>query len=177
MTNLWKDLETGPNSPQIINVVIECLKGERNKYEYDEERGIINLDRVLHSNVHYPSDYGFIPQTWYEDQDPLDALVILEDSTFPGCLIKARPIGMLRMIDDGEKDDKIIAVPEEDPRFDEIKDIEDLSGQLRSEISYFFDTYKDLEPEKETDVRDFHSRKKALEAIDKSINLYKENFE
>lgn len=177
MTNLWTDLESGPNPPETINVVVECLKGERNKYEYDEDLGTVVLDRVLHSNVHYPSDYGFIPQTWYDDEDPLDALVLVKDSTFPGCVIETRPIGLMRMIDDGEKDDKIIAVPSEDPRFDETQTLDDLSEHIKEEIVYFFETYKDLEPGKETNVEGYHSKDKTLDAIEKAIDLYENKFE
>ncbi|MFB6121084.1 MAG: inorganic diphosphatase, partial [Halobacteriaceae archaeon] len=104
MVNLWEDLEAGANPPEEINVVVECLKGERNKYEYDKDVPGVVLDRVLHSNVHYPSDYGFIPQTWYDDEDPLDALVLVEDQTFPGCVVEARPVALMKMDDDGEQD-------------------------------------------------------------------------
>ncbi len=115
MVNLWEDMETGPNAPDEIYAVVECLKGERNKYEYDKDIPGVVLDRVLHSNVHYPSDYGFIPQTYYDDEDPFDVLVLVEDQTFPGCVIEARPVALMKMDDDGEQDDKVIAVPSRTP--------------------------------------------------------------
>ena len=100
MTNLWEDLETGPNPPEEIYAVVECLKGERNKYEYDKDVPGVVLDRVLHSNVHYPSDYGFLPQSYYDDEDPFDVMVLVEDQTFPGCVIEARPVALMKMDDD-----------------------------------------------------------------------------
>ncbi|MFB6187929.1 MAG: inorganic diphosphatase, partial [Halobacteriaceae archaeon] len=145
MTDLWRDLEPGPNPPNEIHAVVECLKGERNKYEYDKSVPGIVLDRVLHSNVHYPSDYGFIPQSYYDDEDPFDVLVLVKDQTFPGCVIEARPIALMKMIDDGEQDDKVIAVPSEDPRYDHITELDDLTLQKRAEIEEFFETYKNLE--------------------------------
>jgi Inorganic pyrophosphatase len=176
MVNLWEDLETGPNPPEEIYAVVECLKGERNKYEYDKDVPGVVLDRVLHSNVHYPSDYGFIPQSYYDDGDPFDVLVLVEDQTFPGCVIEARPVALMRMDDDGEKDDKVIAVPSEDPRYDGIQDLEDLTDQQRAEIAEFFETYKNLEPEKETDTLGFEDRAAAHDAIEHAQELYEEQF-
>ncbi|XGI84098.1 inorganic diphosphatase [Halorutilales archaeon Cl-col2-1] len=174
MVDLWRDVDTGHNPPEQIHVVVECLKGERNKYEYHKEVEDCVLDRVLHSNVHYPSDYGFLPQSFYDDGDPLDALVLLEDSTFPGCVVEARPIGMLKMLDDGEKDDKIIAVPEEDPRYDHVDDVSDIPGHRREEIAHFFETYKALEEGKETETLGYEDREEAMEAIEHSMELYEE---
>ncbi len=176
MTNLWEDLETGPNPPEEIYAVVECLKGERNKYEYDKDLPGVVLDRVLHSNVHYPSDYGFIPRSYYDDDDPFDVLVLVEDQTFPGCVIEARPVALMRMDDDGEKDDKVIAVPREDPRYDHVEDLEDLTEQTRTEISEFFETYKNLEPGKETETLGFEGRQAAYEAIEHAQALYDEQF-
>ncbi len=176
MVNLWKDLETGPDPPEEIYAVVECLKGERNKYEYDKDVPGVVLDRVLHSNVHYPSDYGFIPQSYYDDGDPFDVMVLVEDQTFPGCVIEARPVALMHMDDDGEKDDKVIAVPSEDPRYDDIRDIEDLTDQQRAEIAEFFETYKNLEPEKETDTLGFEDRAAAHDAIEHAQDLYDEQF-
>ena len=176
MPNLWNDLETGPNPPEEIYAVIECLKGERNKYEYDKDLPGIVLDRVLHSNVHYPSDYGFIPQSWYDDDDPLDVLVLVEDQTLPGCVIEARPVAFMRMNDDGEQDDKIIAVPTEDPRFDHLQDLEDLPPQVTAEIDEFFETYKNLEEGKEVQTEGWDDRAAAIEAIEHSQELYRTTF-
>jgi inorganic pyrophosphatase len=176
MPNLWEDLETGPNPPEEIYAVVECLKGERNKYEYDKSIPGVVLDRVLHSNVHYPSDYGFIPRSYYDDEDPFDVLVLVEDHTFPGCVIEARPVALMRMDDDGEKDDKVIAVPTEDPRYEHVTDIDDLSQQERDEISEFFETYKNLEEGKETETLGFEGREAAMDAIEHARDLYDEQF-
>ncbi len=177
MTNLWEDLEAGPNPPEEIHVVVECLKGERNKYEYDKDLPGVVLDRVLHSNVHYPSDYGFVPRSWYDDDDPLDVLVLVEDPTFPGCVIEARPVAFMRMDDDGDQDDKVIAVPTEDPRFDQVQDLDDVSEQLRAEIDEFFETYKNLEAGKETETLGWEGRDAAIEAIERSMDRYDEQFD
>jgi len=176
MANLFTDLEAGSNPPEEINVVVECLKGERNKYEYEKDLPGVVLDRVLHSNVHYPADYGFIPRSWYDDDDPLDALVLVEDSTFPGCVVEARPVALMGMDDDGEQDDKIICVPTEDPRFDHIADLDDVPDQLRAEIDEFFATYKNLEAGKEVETLGWESRDAALDAISHSQDLYAEKF-
>jgi inorganic pyrophosphatase len=176
MVNLWDDLATGPNPPERINVVVECLKGERNKYEYDKDVPGVVLDRVLHSNVHYPSDYGFIPQTWYDDEDPLDAMVLVEDQTFPGCVVEARPVALMQMDDDGEQDDKVVAVPSEDPRYDHVEDLDDLTEQTRAEIAEFFETYKNLESGKQTEVLGWADREATLAAIDHGRDLYDETF-
>ena len=177
MTNLFRDLEAGSNPPEEIHVVVECLKGERNKYEYEKDLPGVVLDRVLHSNVHYPADYGFIPRSWYDDDDPLDALVLVEDSTFPGCVIEARPIALMGMDDDGEQDDKVICVPTEDPRFDHIKDLEDVPDHLQAEIDEFFATYKNLEAGKEVETLGWDGRNAALDAISHSQDLYAEKFD
>ncbi len=176
MTNLWKTLETGPEPPETIYAVVECLKGERNKYEYDKDIPAVVLDRVLHSNVHYPSDYGFIPQTWYDDEDPLDVLVLVEDQTFPGCVIEARPVALMEMDDGGEQDDKVIAVPTEDPRYDHIEDLEDIPHQTQDEITEFFDTYKNLESGAGAEVLGWEDKAAAIEAIEHSQQLYDETF-
>jgi inorganic pyrophosphatase len=176
MPDLWEGLETGPDPPEEIYAVVECLKGERNKYEYDKSIPGIVLDRVLHSNVHYPADYGFIPRSYYDDDDPLDVLLLVEDSTFPGCVAEARPVALMRMDDDGEKDDKVIAVPSEDPRHDHIRDLEDLPGHLRDEVAEFFETYKNLEPGKRTETLGFEGREAAFDAIEHSRDLYEEKF-
>jgi inorganic pyrophosphatase len=176
MTNLWTDLETGPDAPEVIYAVVECLKGERNKYEYDKDVPGVVLDRVLHSNVHYPSDYGFIPRSYYDDDDPFDVLVLVEDQTFPGCIIEARPVALMKMDDDGEQDDKVIAVPDEDPRYDHIEDLEDVPRQQREEIVEFFETYKNLEANKETAVLGWEDRQAAYDAIEHAQDLYQEQF-
>ena len=176
MSNLWKDLDTGVNPPEEVYAVVECVKGERNKYEYDKDISAIILDRVLHSNVHYPGDYGFIPRTWYDDEDPLDVLVLIEDQTFPGCIVNTRPVALMKMNDNGEMDDKVIAVPVEDPRFDHIRDLEDIPNQLQAEINEFFSTYKNLEKDKIVKTLGWENRESAIKAINRGMELYLERF-
>jgi inorganic pyrophosphatase len=129
----------------IIEVLVEIPRGSRNKYEWDEKRGVLRLDRTLYSSVHYPTDYGYIPGTHADDGDHLDALVIVEEPTVPGCHLDARPIGVLRMTDDKGGDDKIIAVPLADPRFAEVREFADISSHWQREIEHFFRTYKQLQ--------------------------------
>ncbi len=128
-----------------VEVLVEIPRGSRNKYEYDEERGLIRLDRVLYSSVHYPTDYGFVPGTLAPDGDHLDALIVVEEPTFPGCLLRARPIGTLYMRDERGEDNKILAVPVDDPRFEGVRDLPDLQPHWLREIEVFFATYKTLE--------------------------------
>lgn len=169
-------LPAGPKPPEEIFVLVEIPKGSQNKFEFDEELGIIILDRVLHSPLHFPTDYGHIPSTMCEDGDPLDVLVLVTEPTFPGCVIKARPIGIIEMIDEKGVDDKILAVPIEDPRFSHVDDIRDISPHLLREISHFFEMYKALEPEKWVRVKGWLNSVKAKEIISASIKLYEEEF-
>ncbi|WP_460796608.1 inorganic diphosphatase [Nocardioides pacificus] len=131
-----------------FDVLVEIPKGERNKYEVDHESGRLRLDRMLFTSTQYPADYGYIENTLGQDGDPLDALVILQAPTFPGCLIKCRAIGMFRMTDEAGGDDKVLCVPSHDPRLGHLKDIGDVSKYDRLEIQHFFEVYKDLEPGK-----------------------------
>ena len=154
-----------------LNIVIEIPKGSSNKYEYDEKNDLFRLDRTIHSAVFYPFDYGFIPGTKAEDGDALDAIVLVEKPTFTGCLIKARPIGMLEMEDEKGKDYKIITVPIEkvEPRKAEIKTINDLSKHEKEEIKEFMEHYKDLEPHKWVKIIGFKPKEEAIKIIEKSI--------
>ena len=131
--------------PDLINVLIEIPAGSKNKYEYDKDMNAFALDRVLFASVQYPYDYGFVPNTLADDGDPLDGMVIIDQPTFPGCVIAARPIGMLEMIDGGDRDEKVLCVPEEDPRFAQVKSIQDIASHRLDEIAEFFRTYKNLE--------------------------------
>ena len=171
--NLWHDISSGDG--QSLNVIIEIPKLSRVKYELDKETGLIKFDRVLYSPMHYPTNYGFVPQTLWEDGDPLDVLVLAYEPLVPQLLITVRPIGMLEMIDSGENDAKILAVPVKDPRFKNTKDIKDLEPHLLDEIKHFFSVYKELEGKK-VEVGDWKGKKEALEAVDKAIKLYKEKF-
>jgi len=143
--NLWHELPPGPDYPRVIYVVVEIPKGSRNKYEYDEHGGFVKLDRVLFSSLHYPGDYGFVPQTLHADGDPLDVLVMTNEPTFSGCVIEARPLGVFRLVDRGQLDDKILAVPHTDPLFNDYHALEDVPGHFMSEMAHFFNVYKDLE--------------------------------
>ncbi len=145
MSNLWHDIPAGPHPPESVTAVIEIPSGSRNKYELDKVTGLLKLDRVLYSAVQYPGDYGFIPGTLAEDGDPLDVLVLINEPTFPGCLITVRPVGVLHMKDRGDPDEKILAVPSEDPYHQEYFDIADLPQHYLKEVEHFFSVYKDLE--------------------------------
>ncbi|WP_370328330.1 inorganic diphosphatase [Euzebya sp.] len=147
-----------------VEVYVEIPKGSRNKYEWDHETGAFRLDRMLYSAVHYPGDYGFIPDTWSGDDDPLDALVLLGDPTFPGCTITARVVGVFDMTDDKGWDAKIITVADADPRWAEVHDLHDLPGHVLKEVQHFFSVYKDLEGKAVT-VDGFRSRDAALDQI------------
>lgn len=173
--HLWHDVSLGENAPDEVTLIVENPKGNNNKYEIDKETGVIALDRVLFSAVFYPADYGFIPQTLWEDGDALDAFVLTTNPLFPGCLASVRPIGLIKMIDGGESDDKLITVPTEDPRFKEIKDIKDLPSHLVDEITNFLSTYKILE-KKEVEIIGVEGAAAAKKTIEKGITLYKEKF-
>ena len=138
-------LPLGAKQPEEINVVVEIPEGSRNKYEYDKELDIFRLDRALHSSVYYPGDYGFCPRTLALDGDPLDVIVLVIQPTFPGCLVAARPIGLLEMIDGESEDDKILAVPVGEPAFDEVHNYTQIFPHTLRKISHFFETYKALE--------------------------------
>lgn len=156
-----------------IEAFIEIPRGSRNKYEYDHERGLFKLDRVLFSSVHYPSDYGFIPNTLSLDGDPLDVLVIMENPTFPGCVIDARPIGFLDMQDEQGRDEKILSVPSKDPRFRHIQTLDDIGPHWQREIENFFATYKALE-DKWTELLGWKDENQAWEIIAESEQRYRE---
>jgi inorganic pyrophosphatase len=173
--NLLHEITPGKNVPDIINVIIEIPKGSKNKYELDKETGLITLDRALHTSQDYPFDYGFVPQTHWEDGDPLDVVVLTTYALVPGVLVKVRPIGIMHMIDGGDSDAKIIGVPEKDPRWDEVKDLHHINKHTLKEIEHFFLTYKKLE-EKEVHINGFGDKAKAHEAIIKSLQLYTEKF-
>ena len=148
------DLSLIPPQPKpgILNVIIEIPAGSKNKYEFDKDLQAFALDRVLYSSVQYPYDYGFVPNTLADDGDPLDGMVIIDEPTFPGCIIAARPIGMLEMIDGGDRDEKILCVPDKDPRYKDVRSIKDLPSHRLDEIAEFFRSYKNLE-KKVTEIR------------------------
>nr|WP_211173412.1 inorganic diphosphatase [Brasilonema bromeliae] len=164
------DLSRIPAQPKpgLINVLIEIPGGSKNKYEYDKELQAFALDRVLYSSVQYPYDYGFVPNTLADDGDPLDGIVILDEPSFPGCVIAARPIGMLEMIDGGDRDEKILCVPDKDPRYTSVKSLKDLAPHRLQEIAEFFRTYKNLE-KKVTEILGWQDVDQVLPLVEKCI--------
>lgn len=155
-----------------ISVMIEIPKGCRNKYEYDKKRKVIKFDRMLFSAMHYPSDYGFIPKTLAQDGDPLDALVLVWEPTFPGCLIEAKPVGLFKMWDEKGPDEKILCVPILDPLWNHLNSLKDVPPHLLKEIEHFFAVYKDLE-EKKTGVEGWEDRESAIKAIKEARQRYR----
>lgn len=174
--DLFHSLSPETKSPNEIVCVIEIPKGCTNKYEYDHEQGIFKLDRVLYEAVFYPTEYGFIPQTWDEDNDPLDIMVLSNFPTFPGCVVSSRPIGVLRLVDTGNQDNKIIAILANDPRFAHVKDLNDLSPHLKKEIQNFWENYAELQPNKKIKIEGWSGKKQAWEIIKKARKNYQEQF-
>lgn len=172
MLNYWRDLPPGPRPPEEVTVVVEIPSGSRNKYELDKPSGLMKLDRVLYAAVHYPGDYGFVPQTLYEDGDPLDVLVLVEAPSFPGCLIEVRPIGVLRMVDQGKKDEKILAVADSDPLYRETNDASQVFPHQLREIEHFFSMYKYLE-DKRTEMAGWGNADAARQIIEEGQKRWK----
>lgn len=168
--NLLHDIE--PGTADEMNVIIEIPRGSKNKYEIDKKTGIIALDRAMHTAQDYPFDYGFVPQTHWHDGDALDVLVLSTYPLMPGILVRVRPVAVLDMIDDGDSDNKIIAVPIKDPRFDEVKDLSDINKHTLKEIEHFFSTYKKIQ-NKEVEVSGFRDAAEAKKDFAESIELYK----
>jgi inorganic pyrophosphatase len=173
--NPWHDVERGNNAPQTVNGIIEIPKGSKAKYELDKESGLLKLDRVLFSAVHYPAAYGFIPKTYCDDNDPLDILVLCSVDIVPMCLVEAKVIGVMQMIDGDEEDDKIIAVAAHDISVNHFNDISDLPPHTLNEMQRFFEDYKALE-HKHVTVERFMGREDAYRIIEDSIKLYNETF-
>ena len=167
------DISVGKHAPEKFNAIIEISRGSSNKYEVDKETGMLMLDRVFYSPFYYPLDYGFLPQTHWHDGDPLDAMILVSHPILPGTIVEARPIGVVRMVDNGDKDEKIIAVATGDPRFAEYNDIGDLSEHVKKEITHFYESYKHLEG-KEVKVLSIDGKKEALDVIREGIAMYKE---
>ncbi len=175
--NLWHDIPLGENSPEEFNVIVEIPRGSHNKYEIDKETGLIKLDRVNFSAAAYPCDYGFMPQTLWDDGDALDVIVLTTNPIPPGILVSVRPVGIMEMTDGGESDDKVIAVPVEDIRFDHIKDLADITAHSLKELQHFFEQNKKLKKKPvEITVHGFKGRADALSAVKKSVESYKKKF-
>lgn len=173
--NLWHDISLGDNAPAEINVIVEINKGSKNKYEIDKKTGLIALDRALHTAQDYPFDYGFVPQTLWDDDDALDVVLLTTYPLLPGILVEARPIALMRMMDSGDADDKVIAVPAGDPRWEEARDLGDINKHTLKEMQHFFETYKKIQ-KKEVIVSGFENAAAAREAINRSIKLYNDKF-
>jgi len=171
--NAWHDVSFGSEAPEFVNGIIEIPKNSRAKYELDKNTGMIILDRVLASPMFYPTNYGFIPQTYCDDKDPLDILVLSEIEIVPLCLVEAKIIGVMQMIDGTEIDDKIIAVAKGDKQWNHINDISELNVHILNEIRVFFETYKQLE-QKITKVKGFLGRNQAIEIFQQSTHDYQE---
>lgn len=167
--NLLHDI--APGSSDEMNVIIEINKGSKNKYEIDKETGLIALDRAMHSSQDYPFDYGFVPQTLWDDGDALDVVLLTTYPLFPGVLVRARPVAIMSMIDGGEADDKVIAVPTDDPRFADVQDLKDLNPHTIKEMQHFFETYKQIQ-KKEVTVGEFQGRDAAKAAFERGRELY-----
>lgn len=173
--NPWHDVQIGTEVPNFFPAIIEIPKGSKNKYELDKATGMIRVDRVLFSSLHYPANYGFIPQTYCEDNDPLDVLVLGQEPVHPLSILTAKPIGLMKMMDQGEADDKIIAVHANDPEYSHFNSIYELPNHRLQELRRFFEDYKALE-KKMVVVEDFFDFEDAKTIIMKSIKFYQEKF-
>lgn len=173
--NPWHDAPIGDSAPEVVEAIVEIPQNSKAKYELDKETGMTRLDRVLYSSMRYPVNYGFIPQTYGEDHDPLDVLVLSQIDIVPMCLVNVKVIGVLRMVDDGEPDDKIIAVATDDMSVQHMDSVADLSEHYKEELLNFFEDYKKLE-RKEVEINGIEDKKSAIEIIERSIVAYGEKF-
>lgn len=158
------EIHPGDDCPEIVRMIVEIPKNSSNKYEYDAKLGVFRLDRALYSPMHYPGDYGFIPGTIAEDGDPMDVLALVQEASFPGCLIEVRPVGILFMEDNAEGDQKVLAVPTRNPRYDQIHTMDQIFPHVRREIEHFFTIYKELE-NRTTHIRGWGGPPEARRAI------------
>lgn len=165
------DIDPGPETPEVVRMIVEIPKNSANKFEYDGKLGVFRLDRALYSPMHYPGDYGFIPGTLAEDGDPLDVLTLVTEPSFTGCLIEVRPVGVLYMVDKDEHDQKILAVPNNNPRYDSIHTIDQIFPHLKREIEHFFSIYKELQGSK-TEINGWGGPKEARRLITDFRNAY-----
>ena len=175
MSNIWHDISPKRISAEDFMAVIEISKGSKKKYELDKETGFLMLDRILYTSTHYPANYGFIPRTYGDDNDPLDVLLLCSEPIEPMTLVRAYPIGVISMIDNGRFDEKIIAIPFNDPTYNQYTDIDTLPVHIFDEMRHFFSVYKNLE-NKTTAVNEVSGREKAIEVIRAGIDNYIENF-
>ncbi len=174
--NIWHDIAADRISKEKFFACIEISKGGKNKYEMDKATGMLMLDRVLYTSTHYPANYGFIPRTYADDDDPLDVLVLCSEAILPMTLVQCYPIGVIKMIDSQSIDEKIIAIPERDPTYNMYSDVSQLPPHILDEIMHFFKVYKALEG-KETIVEELNGKYEAVRVLEKCIKAYKDNFE
>ena len=174
-SNIWHDIKPERIQEEDFMAVIEIPKGSKNKYELDKETGVLMLDRILHTSTHYPANYGFIPRTYGDDRDPLDVLVLCSEPIAPMTLVRCYPIGVIRMLDQGRLDDKIICIPFSDPTYNEYSDINELPKHVFEEMSHFFQVFKALEG-KQTAAGEVQDRAVAVEVIKKARNDYRALF-
>jgi inorganic pyrophosphatase len=175
MRNIWHDIDPKRISPKDFFVVVEISKGSKNKYELDKDTGMLMLDRILYTSTHYPANYGFIPRTFADDGDPLDALVLCSEPLTPMTLVRCYPIGAIKMIDSGENDEKVIAIPFGDPMYNTFRDISDLPEHIFDEMAHFFSVYKTLE-KKDTAVDEVIGSKEVTEIIEHTMESYDKLF-
>ncbi len=175
MRNIWHDIDPKRISPEDFVVVVEISKGSKNKYELDKDTGLLMLDRILYTSTHYPANYGFIPRTFADDGDPLDALVLCSEPIAPMTLVRCYPIGAIKMIDSGENDEKIIAIPFGDPMYNSFRDITDLPEHVFNEMTHFFSVYKTLE-NKDTAVDEVIGSAEVTAIIEHTMKRYREFF-
>lgn len=175
MSNIWHDIAPKRITPEDFICVVEISKGSKKKYELDKETGYIILDRILHTSTHYPANYGFIPRTYGDDNDPLDVLLLCSEKLEPLTLVRAYPIGVICMVDNGRNDEKIIAIPVNDPTYNHYTDIDQLPCHIFDEMRHFFSVYKSLE-NKSTAVDEVRHRDEAVRIIKEAIDNYIENF-
>lgn len=173
--NIWHDINPERITPEKFTAVIEISKGSKVKYELDKETGLLKMDRILYTSTHYPANYGLIPKTYADDGDPLDVLVLCSQHIYPMTLVECYPIGLISMIDNGSNDEKIIAIPKDDPTYNQYKDISELPAHIFEEMKHFFSVYKTLE-NKKTVVNDVKNREEAIKIISQTIETYNKKF-
>lgn len=175
MTHPWHDVPIGPDAPETFNALVEIPKGSKVKYEMDKETGLLMVDRILYASIHYPANYGFIPQTLGDDGDPLDILVLMQEEVVPMSLLTVRPVGMMHMVDEGENDEKILCVHLDDPEYQNFEHYGELPNHRMEELKSFFEDYKKLE-NKEVDVSDFEGPREAIAAVEHAMKLYRAEY-
>jgi len=174
--NLWRDIPVGDDPPEKLNAVVEVISGSRDKYEYNREWEAFVLDRVLHSSVVFPVEYGFIPQTWFHDKDPLDIMILSYEPLEVGCIVKTKPIGALILEDEKGEDPKILSIPISDPRFNGYHNLSDVHPHRLKEIQEFFETYKRLEPNKWVRFKTWKNAEEAKKIVQSSAEMFKRTF-